>query len=302
MKKTIFSGAATAVVTPFSNGEVDYTALGGLIEHQISNGISAMVFCGTTGEASALAPSETEEIIRFAVKTVASRVPVIAGCGSNNTAEASRKAKKAEELGADALLCVTPYYNKASVSGLAAHFKAVAGASELPVILYNVPSRTGIDIPLEVYRELAEVENITAVKEASGSVAKSACLLSEFGKRFDVYSGTDEVNLPILSIGGAGVISVLSNVVPAEVSKMCRLAKEEKYIQAAKIASDLYPLTRALFSEVNPIPVKAALSMLGRCKDELRLPLTPLSAGNRARLRDLLLNEFPPLRTNRFEL
>ncbi len=277
----LFKGAATAVVTPFKDGRVDLEAFEKILSMQINAGISALVVCGTTGESATLTDTEWENVISFAVDFAKGRVPVVAGCGSNSTAIAENKAKKAERSGADALLCVTPYYNKANTEGLVSHFKKVAGASSLPLILYNVPSRTGVDIPLEVYESLSDVENILGIKEASGSAAKCAEILSCFKDRYYLYSGSDEINLPILSLGGDGVISVLSNLVPYEVVRLCNLAFAENYVEAAKLSARLYPLTRALFCEVNPVPIKTALAEIGLCTAELRLPLGRISEKNK---------------------
>lgn len=285
MKKLIFSAAASAVVTPFIDGKVDYASFERLIEMQIAGGISALVVLGTTGEAATVTYEEREEILRFAVETVASRVPVIAGCGSNCTENACSMVKKASAVGVDGVLSVTPYYNKASKQGLCGHFEAIADASDVPVIIYNVPSRTGVDLPLEVIEKLAEKENIVGIKEASGSVAKSAAIRSLLGDEMPVYSGSDEINLPILSVGGVGCISVLSNLIPQEVSELCRLVFTGKLKEASLAFSRSFSLTRALFCDVNPIPVKCALSMLGICSDEVRLPLTALDGEKKKMLR-----------------
>lgn len=284
----LFKGAATAVITPFKNGKVDFEAFERILSMQINAGISALVVCGTTGESATLTDTEWKELISFTVRYAKGRVPVVAGCGSNSTAIAENKAAIAEKLGADALLCVTPYYNKANTEGLIRHFERVAASTSLPLILYNVPSRTGVDISMEVYKALSEVENILAIKEASGSAAKSAEILSYFGNRYYLYSGSDEINLPILSIGGDGVISVLSNLVPQEVVKMCSLAFAENYTEAARLSAKLYPLTKALFCEVNPVPIKTALAEVGLCTAELRLPLGKISEKNKKNLVDTM--------------
>lgn len=283
MKKRIFEGAATALVTPFSGGLVDYLAFGGIIEHQIECGVSALVVCGTTGEAATLDASEREEVIRFAVGRAGGRASVIAGCSSSSTSELCRMAERYSLLGVDALLTATPAYNKGTAEGVCAHFRAAAGFG-VPVIMYNVPSRTGYDTPFEVYRELAGDELLVGIKEASGDVGKAAALLAEFSGDYAIYSGSDEVNLPILALGGTGVISVVSNVFPGEVSRMCSLAIGGDFAGARVISGRLQPLCRALFSEVNPVPVKAAMEHLGRCGGEVRLPLTRLSASKRERL------------------
>ena len=221
-KQTIFKGAATALVTPFSDGEVDYKALGNLIDRQISLGIDALVICGTTGEASTLSDLEHKRVLSFALERVGGCVPMIAGTGSNDTAHAIEMSRFASSQGYDALLTVTPYYNKASERGLIKSFTAIADATDKPIILYNVPTRTSCNITLPVYKELAKHENIVAVKEASGNISAIASLIAECGEDFDIYSGNDDQTLPILSLGGAGVISVVSNLIPAEMSALCR--------------------------------------------------------------------------------
>ena len=277
MKKKLFTGNATALVTPFKDGRVDFEAFEKIVEYQIEGGADALVFLGTTGEASTLSDDEWRDVASFAARAVGGRAPVIIGCGSNNTANAENKSAFAEKCDANGILSVTPYYNKASIRGLVTHYKKIAACVSIPVMLYNVPSRTGVDIPLEVYEELAEIDNICGVKEASGSVSKAALIISRFGDDMPVYSGSDEINLPILSIGGAGVVSVLSNILPREVSTMCRLAAQQEYKKAAELSAALYPLTSALFCEVNPIPVKTALAEMGFCREEFRLPLCRIS-------------------------
>lgn len=284
----LFKGAATAVITPFKNGKVDFEAFERILSMQINAGISALVVCGTTGESATLTDGEWEDLTSFSVKFSKGRVPVVVGCGSNSTAIAENKAEKAEKLGADALLCVTPYYNKANTEGLISHFTKVARRTSLPLILYNVPSRTGVDIPLEVYKALSDVENILGIKEASGSAAKCAELISCFKDRYFLYSGSDEINLPILSLGGDGVISVLSNLVPKKVIRLCDLAFAENYTKASRLSAELYPLTKALFCEVNPVPIKTALAEIGACTSELRLPLGKISEKNKEFLLDAM--------------
>ncbi len=287
-KKNLFKGAATAIVTPFKNGQIDYDSFEKILDFQIKSGINSLIISGTTGESSTLSDREWRDTLAFAANYSKSKVSVIAGCGSNSTAIAEYKAALAEDLGADGILSVTPYYNKATSRGLACHYKKIASATTLPIIVYNVPSRTGVDIPTEVYRELSYTENILGIKEASGNAAKSAELLSLFKDRFFIYSGADEINLPILALGGAGVISVLSNIVPEKVVKICNLAFAEKYNDAARLAAELHPLVKALFCEVNPIPVKTALAEMGLCKAEFRLPLCEMSEKNKAYLADTL--------------
>ena len=276
MKKTVFTGAATAIITPLKGNEVDYEAFGRLLDWQINEGIDAIVVCGTTGEASTLTDEEHREAIRFAVERVAGRVPVIAGTGSNDTAYAIDLTKFACDVGADAVLLVTPYYNKATQAGLVANFTAIADASTKPVILYNVPSRTGCNILPATAAKLAEHENIVAIKEASGNISQIAELAALVGDKLDIYSGNDDQIVPILALGGKGVISVLSNPMPRATSEMCHKFFEGDVAGARKLQLDLLPLTNALFSEVNPIPVKAAMAAMGYTENFLRLPLTPM--------------------------
>lgn len=284
MKKLIFSGASTAIVTPFKDGNVDYTAFEKMIERQIAGGISALVVLGTTGEAPTITYDERDEILRFAVKTTRHRIPVIAGCSSNCTENACSMVKKASIAGVDGVLSATPFYNKGSEKGLCAHFEAVSDASDLPIILYNVPSRTGVDISLSVLEKLSEKDNIVGIKEASGSVKKCAEIISAFKDEMPLYSGCDEINLPVLSVGGVGLISVVSNLIPSQLSYLCQMVKEEKLKEASLSFSKSFSLTKALFEEVNPIPVKAALSVLGLCENELRLPLSPLDGIKKQKL------------------
>ena len=284
MKKTVFTGAATAIITPFKNGEVDYEAYGKMIDWQIAEGIDAIVTVGTTGEGPTLSDAEHKEVIRFCVERVAGRVPVIAGTGSNDISYAIELTKYACEVGADAVLLVTPYYNKATQKGLIASFTAIADASTKPCILYNVPSRTGCNIAPETCAALAEHPNIVAVKEASGNISQIAKIAHLCGDKLDIYSGNDDQIIPILSLGGKGVISVLSNPLPKETSQMCHLYWEGKVEQAAKMQLQYLPLVDALFSEVNPIPAKAAMAAMGFCEDSLRLPLTPMEENHRQNL------------------
>ncbi len=281
MKKLVFEGAAVAIVTPFKNGSVDYDALGKLIEFQITNKTDAIVICGTTGEASTLTDEEHRQCIKFAVEKTAGRVPVIAGTGSNDTEYAIELSKYSEEVGADALLLVTPYYNKATPKGLIKSFKAIADSVSIPIILYNVPSRTGCNIPLSVYKELAKCENIVAVKEASGNLSAIAQIAAELGDDLHIYSGNDDQIVPILSLGGKGVISVLSNVMPKETHDICQLYFDGKVKESANLQLKLLNLVNALFCEVNPIPVKTACGLMDMCSDEMRLPLCEMEDKNK---------------------
>lgn len=283
-KQTVFRGSAVAIVTPFCNNVVDYDALGRLIDRQIESSTDAIVICGTTGESSTLTDEEHRECIRYCVERVAGRVPVIAGTGSNDTDYAIDLSRYACEVGADALLLVTPYYNKATPKGLIKSFTAVADATDKPIILYNVPSRTGVNITLPVYKELAKHERIVAAKEASGNISAIAELIAECGDILDVYSGNDDQIVPILSLGGKGVISVLSNVVPRETHDICQLYFDGKTQDAAKLQLKLLKLANTLFCEVNPVPVKTAMGLLGLCSDEMRLPLCEMDDANREKL------------------
>lgn len=288
MKSSIFSGACTALITPFREGEIDYAALKKLIEFQISSGIDALLVNGTTGESATLSDSEKKELIAFAVREVGGRVPLIAGTGSNDTKKAIELSEFAADAGADAVLVVTPYYNKASASGLARHYTAIADACTVPLILYNVPSRTGVNIPRPVLRSLSEHENIVAIKEASANVSYAAHIVEDCRDKLDLYSGNDDLTLPLLSLGGLGVISVLSNALPREVSELCRLWFDGKVKEASALALKLLPLTDAIFSEVNPIPIKALLAYLDFCCEEYRLPLSPMEECKK----EALINEF----------
>lgn len=287
-KTTIFTGAATAIITPFRNGEVDYEAFGKIIDANINGGIDAIVVAGTTGEGSTLSHEEHCGVLKFAYEKIAGRVPAVAGTGSNDTAYGIELSKYAADIGYDGLLLVTPYYNKATPKGLIKSFSAIADAAKIPVILYNVPSRTGVNIPLSVYKELAKNEYVVATKEASGNLSAIAELLSECGDALDVYSGNDDQIVPILSLGGKGVISVLSNVMPKETHDICALWFDGKVKESAALQLRLLDLINALFCEVNPIPVKAAMEMCGYCAGELRLPLCEIEDANREKLRRIM--------------
>lgn len=283
-KPTIFTGAGVAIVTPFTNNQVNYEQLEAMIERQIKNSTDAIVICGTTGESSTLTDDEHKECIRFCVEKVAGRVPVIAGTGSNDTDYAISLSQYACEVGADALLLVTPYYNKATPKGLIKSYLAVADATNKPIILYNVPSRTGVGISIPVYKELAKHERIVAVKEASGNISQIAELFAECSDSFDIYSGNDDQIVPILSLGGKGVISVLSNVAPKETHDICQLYFEGKVKESAELQLRLLKLANTLFCEVNPIPVKTAMSLMGFCSEEMRLPLCEMDDANKQKL------------------
>ena len=288
MKNTVFTGAATAIVTPLTKNGIDYEQFAKLIEWQIAEGIDAIVAVGTTGEGSTLTDAEHREAIKFCVEQVAGRVPVIAGTGSNDAAYAIELTKYACEVGADAVLLVTPYYNKATQKGLIRFFTAIADASTKPCILYNVPSRTGCNLLPATCAALAEHPNIVAIKEASGNISQIAQVAALCGEKLDIYSGNDDQIIPVLSLGGKGVISVLSNVLPKETSRMCHLFMEGNVSEARKMQLQYLPLVDALFCEVNPIPAKAAMSAMGFCENYLRLPLTPMEPQNEQKLLALM--------------
>lgn len=284
MKKTVFTGAGVAIITPFKNNQIDYDALGSMIENQIANKTDSVIICGTTGEGSTLTDEEHRDCIKYAVEKVAGRIPVIAGTGSNDTDYAVSLSKFSEEVGADAVLLVTPYYNKATPKGLIKSFTAVADSIKIPSILYNVPSRTGCNIPLSVYKELAKHENIVAVKEASGNLSAIAQIAAECGDDLHIYSGNDDQIVPVLSLGGIGVISVLSNVMPKETHDICELYFNGQVKESAQLQLRLLDLINDLFCEVNPIPVKTACALMGMCTDEMRLPLCEMEDGHKAQL------------------
>lgn len=287
MKTPIFKGCGTAISTPFTENGVNFEEFKKLIEFQISEGIDAIIVCGTTGESATMSHEEKMATIKFAVDTVNKRVPVIAGTGSNNTYQAIEMSKYAESVGADALLLVTPYYNKATQGGLIAHFTAIAESVSLPIIVYSVPSRTGVNILPETCLELSKVPNIVAIKEASGNLSQIASIANLCRDNLIIYSGNDDQTVPILSLGGLGVISVLSNVAPRKTSKMVHDYLNGNIEGARKFQLDSIPLVNALFSEVNPIPVKEALNMMGYNFGIPRLPLTKMTDKSR----EILLKE-----------
>lgn len=283
MKNTIFTGMATAIVTPMhTDGSIDYEALGRFVEFQIGSGINGLVVMGTTGENATIEPEDQKKVIAYTVEKVAGRVPVIAGTGTNNTEHVLHNTRNACQVGADAVLVVTPYYNKATQNGLVTHFTAVADESTLPVILYNVPSRTGCNLLPKTVAKLSEHPNIAAIKEATGSLAQMIEIMHLCGDKIDVYSGEDGLTVPMMAMGAKGTISVLSNVAPRQSVAMTDACLRGDYAAAAKMQCDLLPLINALFSEVNPIPAKAATAAMGFGADALRLPLTSMEAQNRA--------------------
>ena len=280
---SVFKGAGVAIVTPmYDDGTVNFDKLAELIEFNISNGSDAIIVCGTTGEAKTLNDTEHKEVVKFTVDTVNKRVPVIARTGSNDTSYSIQMSKYAQNVGADALLLVTPYYNKTSQKGLYLHFKAIADSVDIPCILYNVPSRTGINIEIETYKKLATIKNIVAVKEASGNISQIAQVFEQCD--LDVYSGNDDQIVPIMSLGGIGVISVLSNIAPKQTHDICEYMLNGNYKKAAELQLAYLDLIGSLFCEVNPIPVKTALNLMGMDVGPLRLPLCEMSEVNLSRL------------------
>ena len=289
MKNVLFTGACTALVTPFLNGEVNYPMMEQLLRQQTEAGIRAVVICGTTGEAPTLSDQEKIELFRRAKKYVGDRCLVIAGTGSNNTEHTVFLSKAAEAAGADALLVVSPYYNKATPEGLVTHYSTIAAAVHIPVIIYNVPSRTGLDIPVSVYQCLAQIPNIAGVKEASTDVSKIARVRAACPDDFAIWSGNDDQAAAVISLGGSGIISVLSNILPVETQALARAALDGDFDTAADLQIKLLPLIEVLFSEVNPIPVKAAMKLTGFDCGECRLPLTAASLDTVKKLKNLLL-------------
>ena len=291
MKNTIFTGAAIAIITPMNaDGSINYDVLGKMIDFQIENGTDAIVICGTTGEASTMTDEEHLECIKFAVEYTAKRVPVIAGTGSNDTAYAVNLSKEAEKVGADALLVVTPYYNKTTQRGLISHFTAIADAVNIPLVLYNIPGRTGMNMEISTVKELAKHKNICAVKEASGNISYAAKLIAECGDMIDVYSGNDDMIVPLMSLGAKGVISVLSHVIPKETHMMTQYCLDNNFAEASKLQIEYLDLINNLFIEVNPIPVKEAVNMMGVNAGPCRLPLCDMTDEHKTVLRASLEN------------
>lgn len=288
MKKPIFEGMATAIITPITENGIDYEAFARLIDWQIEEGIDGLVVCGTTGESSTLTDAEHKEAIAFAVRQVAGRVPVIAGTGSNDTAYALELTKYACEVGVDGVLVVTPYYNKATQNGLIKLFTSIADVSTVPVILYNVPSRTGVNISLDTYKVLCKHKNIVATKEASGNISAIAQIIEACGDELDVYSGNDDQIVPIMSLGGKGVISVLSNVVPLETHNITEYCLNNDFAKARELANKYLTLANDLFLDVNPIPAKEAMNMMGLEVGPCRLPLVPMAENTSKKLLETL--------------
>lgn len=289
MKNTIFTGAGVAIVTPMNDDvSINFEKLGELIEFNIENGTDAIIICGTTGESSTMTDEEHVECIRYAVEKVNKRVPVIAGTGSNDTRYAVTLSKEAEAIGVDALLVVTPYYNKTSQAGLVKHFTTIADSVNIPMILYSVASRTGVNIAPETVCKLAEHKNIVAIKEASGNISQIAKIAAMCGDKIDIYSGNDDQIVPIMALGGKGVISVLSNCVPKETHEICALCLENKYDEARALANKYLEFANNLFIDVNPIPVKEALNIMGFGVGECRLPLVSMNENSKAILTETM--------------
>jgi len=284
----MFKGSIVAIITPFKDGKIDEETYRELIEFQIENGTNAIVPCGTTGESATLSMEEHSRVIDIAIKAVNKRVPVIAGTGGNNTTEAIELTKHAKSAGADASLQVTPYYNKPTQEGLYQHFKAIANAVPLPQVLYNVPGRTSVNMLPETVARLAEMPEVVAVKEASANLGQMAEIVNLAGEKITLLSGDDNVTLPVLAIGGKGVISVVANIVPKDTADMVNAWEEGNIERAKELFYKLFPLCQAMFYETNPIPVKTSLVLMGKVQDELRLPLTPMASVNLERLKKAL--------------
>ena len=284
----MFSGSMTAIITPFRDGRVDGEALERLVEFQVQNGTSAIVPCGSTGESSTLSHAEHAEVVRLVVKLARGRIPVIAGTGSNCTSEAIALTRAAQEAGAAAALLISPYYNKPTQEGIYQHYKSIAEATRFPLIVYNIPGRTASKIEATTIARLAELEEIVGLKDATGSLDETQEAIRLCGDKIEVYSGDDSLTLPILAVGGVGVISVVANVMPKESAQMVAACRRGDWDTARRLHYQLLPLIRALFLETNPIPVKAAVAMMGYCQDALRLPLLPMSDGARAKLKAVM--------------
>jgi 4-hydroxy-tetrahydrodipicolinate synthase len=287
MKKS-FEGSIVAMVTPFRDGKVDEVKIRELVQFHVKNGTDAIVPCGTTGESPTLSHAEHKRVVEVTIEAAAGQIPVIAGTGSNSTAEAIELTQHAKQAGADGVLMVCPYYNKPTQAGLVAHYKAVAAAVDIPIIMYNIPGRTGVNMLTETVAALAELPNIVGMKEASGSLEQMTEVISLCGDRLTVVSGDDTLTLPLMAVGGKGVISVVANVVPKETAEMTRAALNGDWKRAKELHLRLFPLCKAMFYETNPIPVKTAMQLLGRLNGELRLPLCPMSQANRDKLQKAL--------------
>ena len=278
--RSIFKGSIVALVTPFNqDGSINFDKINELVEWHIESGTNGILPCGTTGESPTLTHDEHDKVVETVVKAVNKRIPVLAGAGSNSTAETVRLVKKAEEVGADGALVITPYYNKPTQAGLKAHFKKAASETSLPIVIYNVPSRTGINIDPETVAELAEIDNITTIKEASGSINQASAILNLC--KIDLLSGDDAINFPLMAIGGCGIISVIANVVPAKTAALTKAVSKGDLPVAEQLHRELYLMCKNMFVETNPIPVKTALAMMGKIEGNFRLPLVPISDKNR---------------------
>jgi len=284
----MFNGSMVALVTPFKNGQVDWPSLEALVDFHLQNGTNGIVPCGTTGESATLSHAEHDEVIRTVIKAVNKRVPVIAGTGSNSTDEAVRLTKEAERSGADGALMISPYYNRPTQEGIYQHYKKVASEVGIPLIVYNIPGRTGSKIEPETLARLAEIQNIAGVKEATGSVDQAIDVIRLCGDRLAVYSGEDSLIYSLMALGGKGVISTVANVAPKQTAQLTRACLDGSWDEGRKVQFQLIPLIRSLFLETNPIPVKTALSLMGKCTGELRLPMTPMAEGNLAKLKSAM--------------
>jgi 4-hydroxy-tetrahydrodipicolinate synthase len=284
----MFTGSLVPIVTPFQNGKIDHAGLERVIEYVLRGGSDGIIPCGTTGESATLSHEEHEEVIHSTIAIVKKRVPVIAGTGSNSTAEAIRLTRAAEKAGADGALLISPYYNKPTQEGIFQHYKAIAEAVKIPFLVYNIPGRTGSKIEPATLARLSHVPRVAGVKEATGSIETTVEILASAREGFAVYSGEDAINFPILACGGHGLISAMANVVPKHLADQARAAREKRWDEARRLHFELLPITKMLFAETNPIPVKTACALLGLCSAEMRLPLTPLSEGNLARLKKTL--------------
>lgn len=290
MKKTVFTGSGVALITPFKNGEVDYEAYGEMLQYHIDNSTDAIIACGTTGESATMPDEEHLAVIEYAVKKVNGAIPVIAGTGSNDTKHGIELTKEAVKRGADAVLLVTPYYNKATQKGLIKHYSMTAESVDVPCILYNVPSRTGTDIKPDTVKELSKIDNIVAIKEATGDIARALEIKALCGDDMDIYSGNDDITVPILSAGGKGVISVIANIAPKDTHDMVQLYLDGEREKALAIQLKMLPLISALFCEVNPIPVKTAMNLLGFKAGDLRMPLCEMEDKNLAVLKKAMID------------
>lgn len=284
----MFSGSGTAIVTPFVNGKVDYESLGKLIEFQVKNGIKVLVPCGTTGESATLTYEEHDQVIKFCVQKANKRVKILAGTGSNSTDEAITLTQYAKEAGADGALLITPYYNKPTQEGMYLHFKKIAETVDIPQVLYNVPGRTSVNLLPETVIRLSKVQNIVGIKEASGNLEQVSQIVQNTGRNFTLLSGEDSLTFPILALGGQGVISVVSNIIPADVAAMISAFEKGALDQARELHFKMFELMKAMFIETNPIPVKTAMGIMGLCSAEMRLPLSPMAEGNIPKLKKVM--------------